>query len=98
MRRLLLLEALLNTDQEIPGAFSGNPKLHSDDFEWFGLMHVFYLGGIVAPDPPLPMVAPSADGITLALLGTAALPDTCTWRTVSGRAGVGRGAAFARDE
>jgi hypothetical protein len=41
MRRLLRLEALLNTDQEILGAFSGNPKLHSDDFEGFGLMHVF---------------------------------------------------------
>ena len=50
MRRPFLPEALLDTDQEIPGAFSGNPKLHSDDFEWLGLMHVIYLAGIVAPD------------------------------------------------
>jgi hypothetical protein len=41
MRRLLCLEALLNTDQEILGAFPGNPKLQGDDFEGFGLMHVF---------------------------------------------------------
>src|SRR6266511_920334 len=44
MGRLLCLETLLNTDQEILGAFPGNPKLHSDDFEWFGLMHVLLPG------------------------------------------------------
>ena len=41
MRRLLCLEALLHPDQEIFGAFPGNLKSYSDDFEWFGLMHVF---------------------------------------------------------
>lgn len=44
MRWLLRLEAPLNTDQEILGAFPGDPKLHSDDFEGFGLMHVFLPG------------------------------------------------------
>ena len=44
MRRLLGLETLLNTDQEILGAFPGNPKLHRDDFEWFGLMHICFPG------------------------------------------------------
>jgi hypothetical protein len=41
MRRPLCLETLLYTDQEILGAFPGNPKLHSDDFERFDLMHVY---------------------------------------------------------
>jgi hypothetical protein len=57
MRRLLRLEALLNADQEILGAFAGNPKLHGDEFEGFGLMlvflpgHSFYLAQPILPDP-----------------------------------------------
>src|SRR5215207_1705088 len=42
MRRLLSLEALLNPDQEVLGAFPRDLKFHGDDLEWFGLMHVFY--------------------------------------------------------
>src|SRR5687768_1544805 len=47
MRRLLRLEALLNTDQEILGAFSGNLKSRRDDLEWFDLIHIFSRGPII---------------------------------------------------
>jgi hypothetical protein len=49
MRRLLYLEALLNTDQEILGTFSGNLKSRRDDLEWFDLIHIFSRGPIVDP-------------------------------------------------